>query len=143
MNKYIFGAYQTEVDCNATKAWYKTSSTWNCECAYCRNFLKAVKENQLPEEVLNELNTLGIPPEKATYVCEIYPKDNRFVYQFSYRIVGNILCDTPQEQTKSSWGEMRCCHEPYPHGAPDFPNPHFDLEFWVDLPWLLDEDYAQ
>ena len=30
--------------------------------------------------------------------------------------------------------EVRCCHEPYPYGAPGFPEPHFDLEFWVRLP---------
>ena len=37
------------------------------------------------------------------------------------------------------WGESYCCHEPYPYGAPGFPEPHFDLEFWVTLPWVLDE----
>ena len=34
------------------------------------------------------------------------------------------------------WG---CCHEPYPYGAPDFPEPHFDLEFYATLPWVLGE----
>ena len=29
---------------------------------------------------------------------------------------------------------MKCTHEPYPYGAPGFPTPHFDLEFWVRLP---------
>ena len=30
--------------------------------------------------------------------------------------------------------EVLCCHETYPYGAPGFPEPHFDLEFWVRLP---------
>ena len=32
-----------------------------------------------------------------------------------------------------------CCHEIYPYGAPDFPEPHFDLEFYLTLPWTLEE----
>ncbi len=38
------------------------------------------------------------------------------------------------------WGEGRCCHELYPHGALGFSTPHFDLEFWVDLAWVLEDD---
>lgn len=38
------------------------------------------------------------------------------------------------------WGEMRCCHEPYPYGTAGFPTPHFDLEFWVTLAWVLDDN---
>lgn len=34
---------------------------------------------------------------------------------------------------------VHCCHDPYPYGAPNFPEPHFDLEFYATLPWVLDE----
>ena len=30
--------------------------------------------------------------------------------------------------------DFYCAHNPYPYGAPNFPTPHFDLEFWVRLP---------
>lgn len=40
-------------------------------------------------------------------------------------------CDEKQEP---GWGEAYCKHEIYPYGAPGFPMPHFDLEFWVRLP---------
>jgi succinate dehydrogenase/fumarate reductase flavoprotein subunit len=33
----------------------------------------------------------------------------------------------------------RCCHETYPYGAPGFPEPHFDLEFYAVLPWVTEE----
>ena len=33
--------------------------------------------------------------------------------------------------------EVKCCHEPYPYGAPDFPEPHFDLEFYATLPMSI------
>lgn len=40
----------------------------------------------------------------------------------------------------SGWGCVRCCHEVYPYGAPNFPKPHFDLEFWITLPWVLSDE---
>ena len=87
--------------------------------------------------ILKELN---IAPDKATYVCAIIPKDNGRLYQFSYRIAGRILNEDTAKSTVADWGDVRCCHEPYPHGAPGFPIPHFDLEFWVTLPWILNEN---
>ena len=37
------------------------------------------------------------------------------------------------------WGELMLGHEIYPYGAPEFPEPHFDLECVMYLPWVLDE----
>lgn len=78
------------------------------------------------------MQQLSIPPEKATYVCNLYDD----FYQFSYRIAGNIL-KTPEEEAPQP-GEGHCCHEIYPYGAPDFPEPHFDLAFTEQLPWILE-----
>ncbi len=140
MEIYKFWDYQTELDKEVTKSWYQTAKPWNCACSYCRNFMEVVRRGMLPDEVLNILNELEIPPENATYVCEIYPKEDKYCYQFSYRIVGNILSGDEMKTEPQAWGEGRCCHEPYPHGAPGFPAPHFDLEFWVELPWVLADD---
>lgn len=52
------------------------------------------------------------------------------------------MTEKADTQEKFEWGEVRCCHEIYPYGAPDFPTPHFDLEFWVQLPWILKYSYA-
>ena len=101
-----------------------------------REAQRAAKEAEkvsLPVFVLEHLDKLGIPPEEATYVCHLYDDEKGHLYQFSYRIAGNIL-------SGEAAGEAgRCCHEPYPYGAPGFPEPHFDLEFWVTLSWVLDE----
>lgn len=97
-------------------------------------------EVELHETVYAILNELNIAPEKATYVCEIMPKDDGYLYQFSYRIAGRILNEDTAKSMVVEWGEVRCCHEPYPYGAPGFPTPHFDLEFWVTLPWILNEN---
>lgn len=128
-NENLFG-YAVEIDRNATENWYAQAKPWGCTCAHCSNFLKAAKKRLLPESVLAALDALCLPPEKATYVGELYTDEAGIHYQFSYRICGNILA-APSEQT-----DMRCCHEPYPYGAPDFPEPHFDLEFYAVLPWI-------
>jgi hypothetical protein len=39
------------------------------------------------------------------------------------------------------WQDL-CCHETYPYGAPDFLEPHFDIEFFLWLPWVINEPEA-
>lgn len=131
--------YEVEIDETTTEEWYSTSKPWGCECGHCRNFLKLARDSELPDPVHAILKKLNIATEKATYVCEIMPKDNGHLYQFSYRIAGRILNEDTVKSTVADWGEVRCCHEIYPYGATDFPTPHFDLEFWITLPWILDE----
>ena len=105
----LFGS-EVEIDDVSTRRWYADAEEWGCDCGDCR-----------------------IPPEKATYVCHLYDDEKGHLYQFSYRIAGNILSE------ETATGAGRCCHETYPYGAPGFPEPHFDLEFWVTLPWVLDK----
>ena len=133
----LFG-YRVEMDVKATRDWYRNADEWGCECGHCRNFLNLARSRKLPVSVMEMLDRLGIPPEKATYVCELYTDDSGIHYQFSYRIAGTII-GAPITDGGENGNEGRCCHEPYPYGAPDFPNPHFDLEFYATLPWVLDE----
>ena len=136
--KSIFGI-PVEIDEAATAQWYSKQESWGCKCADCRNFIALASQKKLPEQIHSVLSELKIDADKATYVCEIIPKDNGHLYQFSYRIAGNILNKDDANSATAEWGEIRCCHEVYPYGAPDFPTPHFDLEFWVILPWVLDD----
>ncbi len=140
MYKKEYFEYEVEIDEKATSDWYAQSKGWACECGHCRNFIALAKARQLPAPVLAMLDDLGIPAEKATYVCEIYTDETGLIYEFSYRIAGTILKEGTPGCGVQSWGEVRCCHEPYPHGARGFATPHFDLEFWVTLPWVLEED---
>lgn len=137
MKKYILFGYQVEIDEKATKEWYSKSKGWQCDCGHCRNFIQLAKNEKLPTEILKLLKKLGVLPEKATYVREISSEEKQIMYQFSYRIAGNILEDQMAGENAPIWGEARCWHETYPYGAPDFPTPHFDLEFGVRLPWVL------
>lgn len=134
MKEYNLFGYQVEVDKQITKEWYSKFKGWRCDCEHCRNFLLVAKKKQLPALILDTLKEFEIPPEKPTYVCEITSEEGKILYQFSYRMVGNILKESIDIQEKLEWGEARCCHEIYPYGAPGFSEPHFDLEFWVRLP---------
>jgi hypothetical protein len=127
--------YQTELDPAATQGWYASAGAWDCPCDDCRNFVKLAKLRALPAPILETLASLGIPPEKATYVGELYTDGAGIHYQFSYRLCGAIR-SAPERETDDPYGS-RCCHEPYPHGAPGFPTPHFDLEFFATLPRAL------
>ena len=137
MKKRNFGNFQVELDVDATTKWYAQSKGWGCECSHCRNFLELANKKELPRHIIETLGELGIPPEKVTYVCELFTDDTGIHYQFSYRIAGTII-DAPITDDEN-WKDGRCCHEPYPYGAPDFPKPHFDLEFYATLPWVLEE----
>ena len=129
----LFG-FLVEIDEVATKEWYDKAEEWSCECGDCRHFVALAKKKELPSDVLDILEQFGIAPEKATYVCEIITEEHKVLYQFSYRMVGNISEEKDGGTKMFGWGEVCCGHEPYPYGAPGFPTPHFDLEFWVRLP---------
>ena len=137
MNEFYLFGYQVEIDKEATKDWYDTFKGWRCDCEHCQNFLLLAKKKELPNAVLQTLGILGVLPEKPTYVCEISSEEGQILYQFSYRIAGNIIKEKEGFIEEPEWGEARCCHEIYPYGAPDFPTPHFDLGFWIRLPWIL------
>ena len=139
MTEYNFFGFQVEIDEVATRDWYAQANEWGCECGDCRNFLKQARERALPAPVLEMLDGLGIPPEKATYVCMYYNNESGYHYQFSYRLAGNILSGDEMSKEDYDWGGGGCLHDPYPYGAPGFPEPHFDLEFGVTLPWVLDK----
>lgn len=112
-----------EIDEAATLAWYESAKNWGCECGDCRKFVSLAEQGQLPRKVAELLDALHIPAAKATYVNLLYDD----LYQFSYRIAGQILELDPGD------GRVRCTHETYPYGALGFPEPHFDLEFFQRL----------
>ncbi len=133
MKEFDLFGYKVEIDESATKEWYYKADEWGCECGDCKHFVALARKRKLPSVVLEVLDRFDIVPEKATYVCEILEEEEQSLFQFSYRMAGNVLNDN-EDTEHYDWGEAYCCHEPYPYGAPGFPVPHFDLEFWVRLP---------
>ena len=134
MKEFDLFGFQVEIDEVATKEWYEKADEWDCECEDCRHFIDLAKKKELPTSVIEILEQFGIVPEKASYVCEMITEEHKVLYQFSYRMAGNIVNERKDSAKDLGWGEVCCGHESYPHGAPGFPEPHFDLEFWVRLP---------
>ena len=151
LTRFSWFGYEVETDAAATSAWYAQAEDWGCACGHCRNFLALARERRLPEGILTILDSLRIPPEKATYVCELYHDETwaekGLLYQFSWRLAGEILAKPAGKDrgpgwgpgVEFTWGEWSLGYEDYPYGAPDFPTPHFDMECIMYLPWVLDE----
>ena len=137
LKRELFDA-AVEINIEATKAWYSKGPHWDCDCGYCRNFLEVARKKQLPQLILKLLDEFGILPEQANYVCQIYDDNKGHYYQVSYRLAGFIL-DEKEPTNSFDWGDARCGYESYPYGAPDFPEPHFDIKLFLCLPWVLDE----
>ena len=139
MKEYRFGEIWVEIDEEATRDYYANSVVWDCTCGHCRNFVEVAKKRQLPEELLRLLDKLSIPPEKATYVCEMDAQGRRLFYELSYRLSGRVLKSPEKRAVTMEWGELWCDEQIAPGSAEAFPKPWFDLTLFLWLPWVLDE----
>ena len=139
MGVYTWGEYKVEIDEEATRGWYEKAGEWDCTCGHCRNFVLLARERQLPGEILDLLDKLGIPPEKASYVCELYDKDEKLYYQVNYRVAGWVLKELKKMPSPSDKYALHCGREIAPGTADDFPEPFFDLMLFFWLPWVLPE----
>lgn len=138
LKTFKFFGFEAEVDLETTQSWYaaaKPQRRGYDKSANTRNFRAAARKRLLPDFVLEQLDALGIPPQKATYIVYVQTdrKKNDY-YEFSYRIAGKVR-KVPKKESRQG----RCIHEPSPLCPQKFPQPHFDLEFYAIVPWVLDE----
>ena len=151
MTHFSWYGYEVEVDEAATAGWYAQAEDWGCTCGHCRNFLALARERRLPEEILEILDALRIPPAKATYVCELYHDEDwaekGLLYEISWRVAGAVVQPPEEKQSDgTAWGPpvkfpaftLMLGHEYY-NIEPEFPEPSFDLDISLYLPWILDE----
>ena len=150
MTAFSWYGYEAQVDEQATRACYAQAPDWDCPCGHCRNFVVLARERKLPEELLAILDSLSIPPEKATYVCELDDRDWKekgVLYEISWRLAGAVIKKPESwENEGTKWGppvrlpgfQLMLGHEVCPV-EPDFPAPNFDLDVSLYLPWVLDE----
>lgn len=132
----MFG-YRVEIEEEATRAWYAQAEDWNCPCGNCQNFLRLARERKLPVFVLNLLDKLSIPAEKATDVCMVEEREDCLLYDVSWRVAGRILSE-PEEKKILNQPDMGGCGYCFsPDGPSDFPEPFFDLLFCLGLPWVM------
>ena len=150
MTRFSWYGYEAQVDEQATRDYYEKAGEWDCPCGHCRNFVALARERRLPEELLAILDSLSIPPEKATYVCELDDRDWKekgVLYEISWRIAGTVVKKPESRENEGTkWGppvrlpgfQLMLGHEVCPV-EPDFPEPNFDLDVSLYLPWVLDE----
>ena len=150
MTNFSWYGYEAQVDEQATRDCYAQAPDWDCPCGHCRNFVVLARERKLPEELLAILDSLSIPPEKATYVCELDDRDWKekgVLYEISWRLAGAVVKKPESRGNEGTkWGppvrlpgfQLMLGHEVCPV-EPDFPEPNFDLDVSLYLPWVPDE----
>lgn len=124
-----------DVDEEATRRWYATAEDWGCTCGHCRNYL-AQSDTALPEEIGAFLDRVGVDRKKAGYVCQCAKEETGHLYQVQYPIVGRVLREGVQERDLLV---LLPGQRMEPDGAEGFPEPRFEVECWVRLPWVLKE----
>ena len=152
MTQFSWFGYMAQVDEQTARGWYARAGEWGCTCGHCRNFLALARARRLPGELLAVLDSLSVPPEKATYVCELYHDENwrekGLLYELCWRLPGRVA-DKPAGEdcgpgwgpaVKFAWGDVALGREGDPCSeAEHLPQPNFDLICTLYLPWVLDE----
>lgn len=150
---FDIGIYQLDIDVEKTAAFYRTDGGITCDCAGCRNYVKAVEE--LPADVLQFFRQFGVDPAKPIEVSATPAIDEDSVYYGGfYYVCGIFLRDTePWIQTaeKEFRFDQQCWVDLDDHRSvffmkprwgildENFPTPVIQMEIGFTLPWVLDE----
>ncbi len=115
-----------------------SSITPGCNCAYCRNFVAATRT--LPPAYFALLDRLGIDPGKPAEIIEHGKnRDGLHRYNWWYHVVGRVLWEN---ETNASFANGQV--EVLVSSKTDlvdkaFPLPVFQIGFYANLPWVLQE----
>jgi hypothetical protein len=142
-----FFGWILQIDQQATHhAYDQLPADWDCTCSYCRNFRAAL--SVLPGTFLTALEDMGINLLHPAEAIE-YPnlKTHLHLYEGWYHVVGHIhaapsvVLDPYGRREIISGVEVRVSDTLalLPEG---FPTPAIQVEFFVSLPWVLDEAYT-
>ena len=110
MTRFSWHGCIADVDERAAGAWYAKVPDWNCPCGHCGNFAALARVRKLPAALLDMLDALPIPPEKATWACELYHggdwAEKGLSCEFSWRIAGKIAGRPEGENGDSGRGPL-------------------------------------
>lgn len=148
MTEFVFGPFRLGVDAEATRAWYAVhNEPWiTCDCAGCRNFVRAVKT--LPRPVKDFFTRLGLDPEKVNELCYYNGTRSSVIGDCWYHLVGSVLegSSKPGDYVlfPAGWYELA---EGFSVGfqnhcdllPEDFPKPCCQMHFNYTLPWVMEE----
>ncbi|MBK9940678.1 MAG: hypothetical protein IPP13_03585 [Kouleothrix sp.] len=134
--------WRLAVDPEATRQAHKRLEV-GCDCAYCRNFL--AQQARLPAQLHHTLHLLGIDPTKPAEIVEYTQNpDGSHWYSWWYHAVGHIIVnrhsDGDNDQNAKVTPDIAVSIAAKADLAPaDFPQPVLQIEFFSNLPWVLDE----
>jgi hypothetical protein len=129
--------WEIEYDKEITANIY-SDYVYECNCAYCRNFLATY--NSLPADYFELLNNLGIDPSKPADIIEFTKnKDGTHLYEWWFHLAGNLIstCDI---QTKFNKQIDIIITDHNDLVAMTFPDSVIQINFWSNLPWVLEEE---
>jgi hypothetical protein len=139
--------WNLQIDMQATTLAYHLIHE-SCTCGYCRNFRAA--HTALPSELLRLLESLGIDSANPVHISEICQNpDGTHLYSVFYEVVGRIISGPDFRLDVQSNNRRPVAVELFPEtqivvtGEPyapgHFPDPAVEIEFFVNLPWVIDE----
>ena len=145
MTEFAFGPCRLSVDVEATRAYYAARPLpWvTCDCAGCRNFVRAVKE--LPPAAMAFFDALGLDPEKPGETCWYCQVPGGVSGGAFYHLAGVLQEGAPPEGLgQPEWIPVaegfEVAFKPDCDLLPeDFPRPCFQMEWSGVFPWLLDK----
>ena len=131
MTDFVFGPYRASVDPARTRAYY--ARPWEtCDCAGCRNFLRAV--GTFPASVTEFFRALGLDPYKPAEICT-YGGNCASAW---YHVRGELVRGGARYALAD--GVSVSCDADCDLLPDDFPRPCFQVELWFErLPWTLPE----
>ena len=143
----VLGSYRLDVDVAATRAYYAEHPLpWiTCDCKGCQNYERAI--TQIPQEVKEFFDRLGLDPEKPAETCYYQGTETTLSGGGWYHICGTILESAVSENPSMVFGEWITPAEGFNVAfktecdllPKDFPQPCFQMEFSHLLPWVLEE----
>ena len=134
--RITLGPIVLDVDIAAAHRFYEGNRRYlSCPCDGCRNFPLAVP--YMPPALLDTLHQLGIDPLKPAeqWVNCATPDGKAALYGGFYNVCGQIVSATEHWVTPDF--ELLAC-EDCSLLKPDFPRPCFEVDFYCQLPWLLE-----
>lgn len=134
--RIALGPILLDVDVEATRRFYETSSGFlSCTCDGCRNFPLAVP--RMPAALLDALQQLGVDPLKPAeqWVNCATPDGKAALYGGFYNVCGTIV--SSMEHWRTPDFELLVSDD-CSLLKPGFPRPCFEVDFYCQLPWLLD-----
>lgn len=143
MRYLVFDNYKVVVDYDKNYEYYFSpqNSVEYCSCPACRNFKPAV-EKHCPASAISFFNDLGISIQRANQLIPYNGVNKKIVtYGGYFHCCGSILSNEYLTETITISDAFKISFQKECDLKNDkMPSPTFQINFKIDLPWVLNED---